>query len=101
MFANKLAVLAVIFGSVVSAHSLADSQSGSGFAIAQGALILTNNHVVDGCRTVSISGGGTAKVVQSDPASDLAILKPSQPLEKGLSFRSGRQVRLGEEIIVI
>jgi hypothetical protein len=101
MFANKLAVLSAIFGCLVSAHSFADSQSGSGFAISQGALILTNNHVVDGCRTVSISGGGTAKVVKSDPASDLAILKPSQPLEKGLSFRSGRQVRLGEEIIVI
>jgi hypothetical protein len=101
MFANKLAVLIGMFGSVVPVHSFADSQSGSGFAITQGGLILTNNHVVDGCRTVSISGGGTAKIIKSDPASDLAILKPSQPLEKGLSFRSGRQVRLGEEIIVI
>ena len=101
MFANKLAVLIGIFGSVVPVHSFADSQSGSGFAISQGGLILTNNHVVDGCRTISISGGGTAKVIKSDPASDLAILKPSQPLEKGLSFRSGRQVRLGEENIVI
>jgi serine protease Do len=87
---------------IVSTSCLAEPKSsGTGFAISGGALIITNNHVVEDCATINIPELGPAEIVRSDRRNDVALLKPSRPLDKGLRFRSGRQVRLGEEIVVL
>jgi serine protease Do len=53
--------------------------SGSGFIIDPAGYIVTNNHVVDGARTVSVTltdgNKYTAKVVGRDAKTDLALLK--------------------------
>jgi serine protease Do len=53
--------------------------SGSGFIIDPAGYIVTNNHVVDGARTVSVTLNDgnkyTAKVVGHDDKTDLALLK--------------------------
>jgi S1-C subfamily serine protease len=96
---------AKIFGALaitMSMPALADTKSsGSGFAIAGGSLIVTANHVVQGCTTIEVPGVGAAVLFKSDPGADLAILRVSRSLAAGLRFRSGHPVRLGEEIIVI
>jgi uncharacterized protein len=81
--------------------SLAQSRSGTGFAIANGTLVITNNHVISGCTEVTSPGIGLVKIIKTDSRADIAILKPLQAIEKGLDFRSGHQAQLGEEIIVI
>jgi serine protease Do len=52
---------------------------GSGFFISADGYIVTNNHVVDHSRTVKVTTNDsdiyTAKVVGTDPRSDLALLK--------------------------
>jgi serine protease Do len=52
---------------------------GSGFFISPDGFIVTNNHVVDGAKTVTVTTTDgdiyTAKVVGTDPRSDLALLK--------------------------
>lgn len=52
---------------------------GSGFFISPDGYIVTNNHVVDGAKTVTVTTTDgdiyTAKVVGTDPRSDLALLK--------------------------
>ncbi len=54
--------------------------TGSGFVIAAGGDILTNNHVIEGADEIFVRFGGEhreyrAAVVGSDPATDLALLR--------------------------
>ena len=54
--------------------------SGSGFYITSSGYILTNNHVIDGCRKVSLTHDGKefeTSVIATDSKNDLAILKSS------------------------
>lgn len=65
----------------ISASSNTPS-SGTGFAITSNGLIVTNNHVIDGAKTIRIRGVNgdfnksyTAKLLITDKNNDLAILK--------------------------
>ena len=52
--------------------------SGSGFYITSSGYIVTNNHVIEGCRKVSLTHNGKefeANVIATDAKNDLAILK--------------------------
>ena len=52
--------------------------SGSGFFVNKNGVILTNNHVVEGCQLVTTERDGVAvplRVLASDQLNDLAILK--------------------------
>jgi serine protease Do len=79
--------------------------TGSGFVYDDKGHIVTNNHVVDGAEkiTVSFHDGEelTAKVVGTDPKSDVAVIKVDstnyRPLPKG---KSG-SVRVGEWVLAI
>ena len=79
---------------------------GSGFIISPDGYIMTNNHVVEGARTVEVhmgadengNGGRTleAKIIGRDPATDIALLKidagvalPSIPLGDSDRIRKG------------
>ena len=59
----------------------AQTATGSGFVVRAGGLIVTNDHVIDGARSVLVSFGANldqsrpATVVATDPAHDLALLK--------------------------
>jgi len=77
--------------------------SGSGFAI-DGTHILTNAHVVDGARTVSIVGEkftAPAEIVFSDPRNDIALLRVDRDLGAGARFREDDAIDLGEDIVVL
>ena len=53
--------------------------TGTGFVVDPSGLIVTNNHVIDGSNAVTVKFGSgkpqTAKVVGTDPSTDLALLK--------------------------
>ena len=52
--------------------------SGSGFFITSSGYIISNNHVIDGCRKVTLTHNGqviSANVIATDTKNDLAILK--------------------------
>ncbi|MCB0749394.1 MAG: trypsin-like peptidase domain-containing protein, partial [Ignavibacteriae bacterium] len=56
--------------------------SGTGFAITSNGLIVTNNHVIDGAKTIKVRGVNgdfnrtyTAKLIITDKNNDLAIIK--------------------------
>jgi len=76
-------------------------QSGTGFAVGDGSSVLTNFHVVDGCKSVRIAnvGGGLIKTV--DPGNDIAIIQSSRPISGPLRFRTGDPLKPGDDIIVI
>ena len=78
------------------------ASSGSGFFISKDGLIITNNHVVDKCNSISISWKGVmekATIISTDKKNDLAILK-SEIAPKNVFSISNKDVSLLQDIIV-
>lgn len=80
--------------------------TGSGFVLDDRMHILTNNHVVSGATSVSVTGADgrrlTAQVVGTDPANDVAVLRvePNQQLRPLVLGRTA-DVRVGEQVLAI
>ena len=76
--------------------------SGTSFVAAEGRL-LTNNHVVDGCRRmVARNATGleqAARVIATDRQRDLALLTVTKDFGPALTFRSSPEVRRGEKVV--
>ena len=63
---------------VVGDNEVVPAASGSGFFITSSGYIISNNHVIDGCRKVTLTHNGqemSANVIATDSKNDLAILK--------------------------
>lgn len=102
------AVVAKVLPSVVQVNvRLANGEGiGSGVILSSDGRILTNNHVVAGATsvTVTLSDGRTvdAEVLGTDPSSDLALIQA-----KGVSgltaatFGDSDDVKVGDEVIAI
>jgi serine protease Do len=79
---------------------------GSGFIISADGIIVTNNHVVKGERTLSVTlDDGTvlpAKVIGSDPRTDIAVLKvdAGHPLPF-IQLGNSRDVKPGEWVVAM
>jgi putative serine protease PepD len=78
---------------------------GSGVVVSADGNIVTNNHVVEGARTVSVTFNSgkslPAKVVGTDPKTDLAVLKVDS---SGLTFAKwgdSNAVRVGDTVLAI
>src|SRR5215469_4395361 len=100
MTPRLISILLILIFAVL--HRCAHASSGTGFAIANGALVVTNYHVVDGCTTVNIPNVGAGTIKATDPRADLAIIELERPVGGFLRFRTtSHQLRLGEEIVVI
>ena len=78
---------------------------GSGVVVTQDGYILTNNHVVAGAERVTVDfvDGRTlsAKVVGTDPPSDLAVLKVSGAGFKTLPLADSGTVRVGDVMLAV
>lgn len=77
--------------------------SGSGFAIERH-HVLTNAHVVEGVRDVTVGnerGQQPAEIVFADPRNDVALLRVEKPLATVGRFRFSLDLDLGEDIVVL
>lgn len=78
---------------------------GSGVIVSADGTILTNNHVVDGATkiTVEMNNGKTfdAKIVGTDPPSDLAVLKIEAQNLPFLTLGNSDNVRVGDIVLAI
>ncbi len=74
--------------------------TGSGFYVSAVGHIVTNDHVVDGCKQMRLADGTVLDVVTTDKANDLALLKAPKPGVSFVRFRDGRGVRTGEGILI-
>ena len=76
---------------------------GSGVIVSQDGYILTNNHVVDGADEVKVelpdSRTFTAKVVGTDPASDLAVVKIDAKDLPTLALGDSDAVKVGDVVL--
>jgi serine protease Do len=78
---------------------------GSGVIVSQDGYILTNNHVVDGVQTVKVdlSDGRSfsAKVVGTDPATDLAVVKIPAAGLSTLEVGDSDAVKVGDVVLAV
>jgi putative serine protease PepD len=102
------AIYAAASPAVVSIRT--DSGSGTGFLVQDDTTVVTNAHVVDTARTVTVRFGTdgrdlTGTVLGSDPSSDLAVVRlpaGSAPAgTKPLQLADSRGVRVGDNVVAI
>jgi Do/DeqQ family serine protease len=78
---------------------------GSGVIVTRDGYILTNNHVVDSANTVKVDlpdrRSFTAKVVGTDPATDLAVVKIDASNLPTLVVGDSDAVRVGDVVLAI
>ena len=72
---------------------------GTGFFVSSDGEILTNNHVVAGCRNLTIKGGLPVQVISRNPASDLALVKAEIEPDQIAVFRSGTSPKVGDTVV--
>src|SRR5438093_89041 len=95
------------FGDVLPPQRQEERSLGSGFVIDKEGHIVTNYHVVQGATTVQVSFSNNeqvkAKVVGTDPSTDLAVLKvdvKAQALTP-LPLGDSNTVQVGEQVVAI
>jgi serine protease Do len=79
--------------------------SGSGFIVSEDGYILTNNHVVDGAQKVTVQlldrRSFPAKVVGTDPNTDVAVIKIDTRGLEPASLGSSATTRIGEWVLAV
>ncbi|MEY2634012.1 MAG: hypothetical protein RIR00_2666, partial [Pseudomonadota bacterium] len=96
------------FGDRPDVPAQRSSGLGSGVIVSSNGYILTNNHVVEGADAIEIALADTrkfrARVVGSDPESDLAVLQirpgPNETLPS-ITFGLMENVRVGDSVLAI
>jgi serine protease Do len=80
---------------------------GSGFVVSRSGVVLTNNHVVAGADEVWVQLADErrfeAKVVGSDPSTDVAVIKLDRPPGdlRPVQLGNSEQVRVGDYVLAI
>jgi S1-C subfamily serine protease len=82
--------------------------SGSGFLVDTDGHVITNSHVVEGAERVEVTLGSSgdsyeAKIVGTDPATDVALLEVDAPAEdlRPLELGDSSQLEVGEPVVAI
>ena len=82
-----------------------ESSLGSGVIISLEGYILTNNHVIEAADEIKVAlqDGRTAsaKVIGTDPDTDLAILKIETPQLHSITLGHSQQLRVGDVVLAI
>jgi serine protease Do len=78
---------------------------GSGVVISSDGYIATNNHVVEGADTVTVSFNDgremTAKVVGRDPQTDIAVIKVEAKDLPAVTFADTSRIEVGDRVLAI
>jgi serine protease Do len=89
-----------IFGSTFNQEG-----AGSGWIIDSNGLIVTNNHVVEGANTVTVTledgRNFPAQLVRTDPISDLAVIKINAQNLKAARVGDSSKLRVGDWVAAI
>jgi S1-C subfamily serine protease len=72
---------------------------GTAFFVSSDGQLLTNDHVVSNCTSVTLGTGEKAQIVSRNPKNDLALLKIGNKAEHFASFRAGVSAQLGETVM--
>lgn len=83
-----------------SPENAAGTSFGTGFFITTQGHILTNNHVIEGCRSLTTRPDGKSlEVISRNKSSDLALLKANITPTSVAVFRAGPAPKLGDSLV--
>ena len=81
------------------------ASSGSGVIISPDGMIITNNHVVDGSTDIQVTLNDhreySAKVIGTDPQTDIALLKIDAVKLKPVMLGNSDSIRVGEWVLAV
>lgn len=81
-----------------------DISAGTGFVVADGAYILTNNHVIEGSTTIQVQTYSNevyvAEVIGTDPVADIAVLSVTGDIE-AFELADSDSISIGQKAIAI
>jgi Do/DeqQ family serine protease len=94
-----------LFGGAAPGREPRQMGLGSGVIVRPDGYILTNHHVVDGAQEIRIEfadrRGFNAKLIGSDPPSDLAVLKIDAKDLTALGLGNSDEVRVGDVVLAV
>lgn len=73
--------------------------TGTGFHVTVDGHIVTNHHVVDGCKRIARGDGAVVSTLAADRKHDLALLK-GPPVTDAAHLRAGPDPRQGEDVLI-
>ncbi len=86
-------------------EDLVQSGLGSGVIVSPDGYIVTNNHVIDGAEKLEIllndNSSYEARVIGTDPATDLALIKIDAKDLSAISFGDSEAVKIGEWVLAV
>ena len=86
-------------------EALPESSLGSGVIVSADGLILTNNHVITTADEIEVALAGgrklSAKIVGTDPETDLAVLKVDADNLPAIAFASNENLQVGDVVLAI
>ncbi len=86
-------------------RSIPEMASGSGVIISEDGYIVTNNHVVDGADEVTVTLSNRksfkAKVIGTDPSSDLAVIKIEAKGLPFLLYGNSDEAKIGQWVLAV
>jgi len=86
-------------GTIEPSPSAGSKKFGTGFVVSNQGHILTNNHVVAGCRTLATRDGKALQVLSRNANSDLALLQADFAPSAVAVFRAGPAPKLGDSVV--
>jgi serine protease DegQ len=93
------------FGERFDAETRRSTNLGSGVIVSEEGYILTNSHVVEAADEIEIALADTrrarARVIGTDPETDLAVLKIDMPKLPAILFGQSDQARVGDVVLAI
>ena len=93
------------FGEQFAPRQRLESSLGSGVIVSDEGYILTNNHVVEGATGIEVAlrdgRNAEAKLVGTDPESDLAILKIQLESLPVITFSGKKSLHVGDVVLAI
>lgn len=79
--------------------------AGSGWIIDANGLIVTNNHVVEGAKTITVTLADnrsfTAELARTDPLTDLAVVKINADNLSAVQIGDSSRIRVGDWVVAI
>ncbi len=83
----------------------ADQNYGAGVVVSRSGLVLTNLHVVEGTRSVTVTPFGAeptpAQVIDTDDELDVALLELSSPTPQVAAMGSVQSLAVGDEVLAV